>query len=157
MQWRNTCHKKMSESVGVVLSVASRHPAARSSSGSNSEWPQLHQRLPVELPPLPLPEAPTLGKVPVYSVVRNPPTVELYRIVVVVVIDPASDLLIQVDVFIPPRGRLVLRGHLVSYLPVVPILEPERSGVEGPHGAVPTRQLSGKIFLTGGQFGGDWR
>ena len=76
----------MSESVGVVLSVASRHPAARSSSGSNSEWPQLHQRLPVELPPLPLPEAPTLGKVPVYSVVRNPPTVELYRIVVVVVI-----------------------------------------------------------------------
>ena len=147
----------MSESVGIILSVATRNPAPRSSSCSNSEWSQLHQRLPVELPPLPLLEAPALGKVPVYSVVRNPLIVELYRIVVVVVVDPASDLLVQINVFIPPRGRLVLRGHLVSYLLVVPILEPERPGVEGPHGAVPSRQLSEKIFLTGGQFGGDWR
>ena len=145
----------MSESVGIIQSVTCRHPAGWSWSASNPEWSQLYQRLPVELPALPPLEHPALRKVPVDSIVWNPATVELYCIVVVVVIDPAADLLVEINVFISPGGRLVLRGYLVPQFSVVPIFKSERSGLEWSHDV--SRQLAVEIFLTGWQLGGDWR
>ena len=104
IQCRNAHHKEMSQSVGIILSVTSCHPAA--SSASHPEWSEFDQRLPVEFPCLPPLKAPTLGwqgiVAPVFSIVGNPTIVVLNSVVVVVVIDPAVRFLLNVDILIPP-------------------------------------------------------
>ena len=136
MQWRNTHHKEMSQSVGIILGVTCRHPSGGSRAGADTKWSQLDQRLPVKLPSLPPFEAPALWQgivVPVDSVVWNSLIVVLYCVIVVVIVNPAIGVLLEVDVLIPPRGRFILGGHLVPYPFAVPVFEGECPGLVGPH------------------------
>ena len=129
IKFRIAHHQQVSQAVGGELRV---HPS--SDSCSHSEWSELHQGEPVKLPPPPpLPprpplQAPTLGEdigVPLHAVVRDPQTVVLDGVVVIVVVHPAVGIILDVDVFISARGWLEFRGDLVPDPLVVPIFKSE--------------------------------
>ena len=149
--YRAAHHQQVAQRVGGVLSV---HPSPGSC--SHSEWFELHQGEPVKLPPppplpvLPPLQAPTLGEhvgAPLHAVVGDAQTVVLNSVVVIVVVHPAVAVVLDVDVFIPPRSWFEFRGDLISDSLVVPIFKPERSGLVGPHGVL-SSPTDFEIFLT---------